>query len=240
MSWAISNKGQILAALAVLIAGFSALIKGLEMLVAVLVMLVPSLKTADGELKSAAAWLDKFSKSSFLNTVALSPKMAKKLLLVFALGLGIHTSTAQAQILVSSGPTVPLMEFRPGNPHPVNLAAGAGYQLSLTLPQLQRAIGGRAWDIVDLQLMAFGSAVSNASGNSFSAASVAAGFSFLSSLLFLGIGHDVITGPGLTNGWFGLFALSVNFDSAPQSPPAGTSHATLGMTRGNTLYFGAP
>lgn len=162
-------------------------------------------------------------------------------LLVLALGIGLLApAPARAEsVLVSSGPTLPLMEVRPGNPHPVSLAAGAGYQLGFTLPSLQRAFLGKGWDLLDLNLMAFGSALSSSSGSTFGVLSAAVGVCTLSSLVCIGGGHDLVTGGGMSSGWFGLFALSINLDTAPTSPPTGIAKGAHGLVRGNTLYLGA-
>lgn len=153
------------------------------------------------------------------------------------LGL-LGASSARAEVLVSSGPTLPLMEVRPGNPHPVSLAAGAGYQLSLTLPALQKAIGGKAWDLLDLNGMVFGSSVSSSSGQTFGALSAALGLCTLSSLLCVGGGHDVAVAPGMPSGWFGLFAFSFNLGTVPKAPANAPAGSPAWMPRGNTLYLG--
>jgi hypothetical protein len=237
---------ELLADLGAVVLGATATLKALEVLAALLSNLFPGVAAfaqADGWLKVAIGWalalLDR------LSVLPKLPKPAPKALMALALPLLMAGSLfiggrADAQVMASSGPTIPLMQVRPGNPHPVSLAPGAGYQLSLTLPQFQRAIGGRAWDLLDFNLMAFGSAVSSASGETFGALSVAAGLCSLSSLVCLGLGHDVATAPGMRPGWFGLFALSINFAMAPEAPPVGVAQGAHGLTRANTLYFGAP
>lgn len=160
----------------------------------------------------------------------------KTLLALVVLGAVVTAAPARAQVLVSSGPTLPLIEVRPGNLHPVNLAPGAGYQLSLTTPAFQRAFNGHAWDLLDVNLMAFGSAVSTKSA-SFGALSLAVGICTLSSLLCAGVGHDVATSPGVAPGWFGIFALSLNVALSPSASPAGTSAGAGGLVRGNTLFL---
>lgn len=237
--WA--HKAELLLAFAALIAGASVFIKALEGVVGVLVTIFPGLKGADDKLKGVAAWLDAAAKSGFLNTVALSPRALKAFVLpLLAMAFLVTAAPAHAQVLVSSGPTLPLMEVRPGNAHPVSLAAGAGYQLNFTLPALQVAIGGKAWDLLNLQAMAFGSAVSSTSGATFGALSAAVGLCTLSSLLCLGGGHDLITAGGLKSDWFAVFALSINFGTAPSSPPAGVEKGPAGLPRANTVYFGGP
>lgn len=233
--WA--HKSELLLGAAGIIAASSALIKSLEVVVAILTTLFPALQGADGELKAIAAWLDALAKSGFLNSVALSPKSLKAFVLPLLAAAFLTATPANAQVLVSSGPTLPLMELRPGNPHPVSLAAGAGYQLSFTTPALQQAIAGKAWDLLDVSLLAFGSAVSGSSGSTFGALSVAVGVCTLSSLLCIGGGHDVVTAPGFKSDWFGLFALSVNFEFGPTTPPEGTSPAVMGLPRANTVHF---
>lgn len=145
--------------------------------------------------------------------------------------------SADADVLVSTGPTLPLIQYRPGNPRPINLAPGAGVQVSLSDTGLQKAILGKAWDLVDLTFMAFGSAVSTNSGASFGALSVGAGVGFLSSLIVVGGGHDVVTGSGMASGWFGLLSLNLNVALAPTAPPAGVMNGPAGLPRANTLYL---
>lgn len=238
-AWVTAHWAELLAAATAVVAAASALVKALEVLVSLLVALFPGLVGVNGELSSIAGWLDGIAKSSLLNRLALSPKSLKVFVLLFGLSLGVDS--ARAAPILSSGPTLPLLEVRPGNPHPVSLAAGAGLQLSATLPQLQVAIGGKAWDLLDLNLMAFGTAVSNSSGATVGSLSIAAGLCTMSSLLCLGIGHDVMSSDGSIGGaWFGLFALSFNFALSPSAPPVGVEKGAQGLARGNTLYFGAP
>lgn len=238
VSFVYAHKVEFLAAIAALVGAVSALLQALAGLLDLLVLVVPALKGADGKLHWAVNWIQALLKNPLLNGLALNPKAAAKaLLLAFGLGLALHAAPARAEVLVSSGPTLPLMELRPGDLHPVSLAAGAGYQVSLTLPGLQKAIGGKAWDLLDLSLMAFGSDISSSSGATFGALSAAAGVCTLSSLLCVGGGHDIITSG--SSGWFGLFAFSFNFGSSPSYAPAGAKGAA-GLPRGNTLYFGAP
>lgn len=166
------------------------------------------------------------------------PAIAPLVIALLCLGLAIP-APARAQALWSSGPTLPLMEVRPGNPHPVSLAAGAGYQLNLTWAGAQKALFGKSWDMLSFNAMAFGTAVSSSSGSSFGALSAALGVCTLSSLLCVGAGHDLITSNGTTGGFFGIFAFSINFGTAPKAPPAGVDKGPLGLPRGNTLYFGS-
>lgn len=73
ISWIVANRSTLAILALVLVGAMSALIAALEKLVALLVTVFPSLKTADGELKHIAAWLDALSKASWLNTLALTP-----------------------------------------------------------------------------------------------------------------------------------------------------------------------
>lgn len=234
---------ELLADLGAVVLGATATLKALEVLAALLSGLFPEVAAfaqADGWLKVAIGWalalLDRLSVLPKLPKAAPKTLMALALPLLMAGALFIG-GRADAQVLVSSGPTVPLMVVRPGNLHPVSLAPGAGVQVSFTTPELQRAVLGRAWDLLDVSFMAFGSAVSTKSGETFGALSVAAGLCTFSSLVCLGGGHDVVTAAGLKPGWFGLFAFSLNIEIGPSSPPVGVEKGTLGMTRGNHLYL---
>lgn len=80
-TWAWTNRAEIVAALAAVIAGASVLIKAVEGAVKILVTVFPVLITVDGKLLSVASWLDAFSKSSILNTIAGSPTVAFKAIL---------------------------------------------------------------------------------------------------------------------------------------------------------------
>ena len=146
-------------------------------------------------------------------------------------------------VLWNLGPTVPFLLYMKDQ-NAVSVAPGAGIQLSLTLPQLQRALLGRAWDLLDLTLMGFGSMLTRDDGQQFGALSVAGGFCTLSSLLCVIGGKQILdSGRGIVpgkNGWLVGVALSVNFALAPQSPPTGVAHGAAGLSRANTLFFGAP
>lgn len=162
---------------------------------------------------------------------------AKTALLLLGLGFVLASSPARAQgVLFSSGPTLPMIELRPGGQH-LSLAAGAGYQVSLSLPSLQKAFLGKAWDVVSLTGYAFGTDVSASSGSTFGALSAAAGLSFMSGLVGVAVGHDLVVSSGQPSQLFGLLALSFNIDLAPSLPSAGAP-STAGMPRGNTLYLG--
>lgn len=161
----------------------------------------------------------------------------KALLVLLALGTVGLSMPAHAQVLVSAGPTLPLLELRPGNPHPVNLAAGAGVQVSFSLPQLQVELGGRLWDLVDLQLLAFGTAVSTSSGATFGAFSAAGGLCVFSSALCLAEGHDIATAVGMKPDWFTVFALSFNVDVNPTLAVA-FGNAKWSPPRANHVYIG--
>ena len=146
-------------------------------------------------------------------------------------------------VLWNLGPTVPFLLYMKDQ-NAVSVAPGAGIQLSLTLPQLQRALLGRAWDLLDLTIMGFGSMLTRDDGQQFGALSAAGGFCTLSSLLCIVGGKQILdSSRGLVpgkNGWLVGVALSVNFALAPQSPPMGVAHGAAGLARANTLYFGAP
>jgi hypothetical protein len=251
--WLLAHKGDILADISAIIATASALVWSLEKLSGLLASRFQWMVGPDGELLHLAGWMDGLSKSSILNAAALTPARAKpapsvvpgpppsvKALVVLGMSMGLLLGTpARAQgVLWSAGPTIPLMEIRAHESQLISLAPGAGYQLSATLPALQKAIAGRAWDLLSINLMAFGTDISTQSGASFGALSGALGLCTMSSLVCAGGGHDIITSG--TSGWFGLLALNFNIALGPSSPPAGVEKGTAGMIRGNTLYLGAP
>lgn len=150
-------------------------------------------------------------------------------------------STARAQVTYSVGPTIPLLQWQPGAAHPVQIAPGAGLQLSLTDARLQRELGGRTWDLLDVNLMAFGSLVRSDSGQQFGQFSAAVGLCTLSSAICLGAGHPLVTSDGVPGGgkWFVLMAFSLNIGGVEPSPAlsAARDGAPAALPRGNTWYL---
>ena len=161
----------------------------------------------------------------------------KKLIVIAAL---LWSVPAAAQVTYAVGPTIPFLEFQPGIAHPVSVAPGAGVQLSLSLEQLQLAIGGKSWDMLSLDFMAFGSLVTGDNGSQFGALSAASALCTMSSLICLGGGKHVIESIGIPDGktgWFFLLSFSINFGIAPQAPPMGVAQGAAGLPRANTIYF---
>lgn len=165
---------------------------------------------------------------------------------------------ARAQQL-SMGPTIPLTQVRfagpsTGKPEGGLLSAGAGYQLSVNY--FDRLINGKAWSLLTVGGMAFGTIGTDA-GAAWDTASIALSVGTLNNLVSIGFGCDLIsyyagtsaitgqTGQvtGLLAGnvtrgnLFGLLALSFNFEVGPYTPPQGTSEGTAGYKRANTIYF---
>jgi hypothetical protein len=142
----------------------------------------------------------------------------------------------------SVGPTIPFLEWDVGNVHPISVAPGAGVQLSLGLDQLQLAIGGKAWDMMSLDFMVFGSLVTNKDGQQMGALSGAAALCTMSSLVCIGGGKHIIeTQGGILkggDGWFMLMSFSFNIALAPKSPPLGIAQGAAGLQRANTIYLG--
>lgn len=142
----------------------------------------------------------------------------------------------------SVGPTIPFLEWDVGNVHPISVAPGAGVQLSLGLDQLQLAIGGKAWDMMSLDLMVFGSLVTNKDGQQMGALSGAVAICTMSSLVCIGGGKHIIETQGGVlpsgEGWFMLLSFSFNIALAPESPPIGIAQGAAGMQRANTIYLG--
>lgn len=189
------------------------------------------------------------------------PPVVKALLIALTLGSLLAASPARADnpapvvapapvaavstgnsVLWSVGPTIPFLLYTPGQKHPVSILSGAGMQLSFTLPQLQVAFFGRAWDMIDLTLMAFGSLVTRNDGQQFGALSAAVALCTMSSMLCIGPFKQIMdAGQGFLpgkDGWGLLFALSFNFAGSPTAPPMGVAQGAAGLRRGNTLYFG--
>lgn len=139
----------------------------------------------------------------------------------------------------SIGPTIPLTELPLATKAPVQLAPGAGLQLSLTHDALKVDIAGKAWDLLDLTVMAFGSTVTGSNGEQFGALSVGGGLGFMSSLFFVGIGTHVLASneaiqPGQP---FLLFALNFNIAIQPKAT-AGLIRGPEWLPRANTVYLG--
>jgi hypothetical protein len=124
-------------------------------------------------------------------------------------------------VLWSVGPTVPLFKLTFSDPHPVAIQAGAGLQLSVSLPQLQHLIAGKLWDMGSLELMAFGTIVAGDKSADFGALSVALAVCTMSNLICIGGGKDLVTATGLSpgkNGWFVVAAISFNIGLAAPAP----------------------
>jgi len=233
------------------VAAASFLIKALEKGTAILVKFFPSLKKADGELLYAAAWLDALCKSSFLNTLALTPDHAKpspiqsgggaaKALVAIALAAALLApGKARADVTYQLGPTFPMVLVDLGaNPNPVQVLAGAGLQVSFSDTRLEGQFFGRTYDMFDLALMAFGTRVTSNSGQEFGELSGALGLCTLSSLVCLSVGKHLLDGGGgilpAGQGYFVGGHLSINFGLLPTKSAEGAA-----VLRGNTIYFGA-
>ena len=170
------------------------------------------------------------------------PAPVAKALIIFALGAGMLVSSpARAQVDYSIGPTLPLILVEPGT-HPIQLAPGAGMQLTLTLDQLKKALGGKSWDLLDLQLMVFGSLLTNNAGDQMGAFSAAASLCTLSGTVCIGFGKHIIETQGGVlggkDGYFGVLSFSFAIALAPMAPPVGVSAGAAGLPRANTLFLG--
>lgn len=214
------------------------------------------LQKAAAALDAVGQALDSFAKSSFLNRLALTPKHAmpslgpveppksqgravsgdaggivKGFALVVGLGLSMLWATpAHAQLVVSAGPSIPVLEIRKGGQ--VSVPAGAGAQLSLSLTQLQMPVLGQHYDMLALDVLVFGSLVKGPAGGAQGVLQGALALCTLNSLLCGGGGRDILGGPG---DWFGLLAVSFNFGLAPS--PSSSLGASETHARGNTILF---
>lgn len=234
VSFLLDNKGDLVMAIAGLIAAASVFIKALEVLVAVLLKFFPQLKAADGQLQHIAAWLDALAKWGPLNALAVNPKSLKALVAAVAIGLFVPAPAHAYGLDWSTGPTVPFLEYDFGQSVPVQVVPGAGLQLSITHTALQRPFVGKYWDLVGLQLSAFGSVVRADSPASFGVLSAAASLCVMSSLVCGGVGRHLL-GPDFVfqhGGWFGVLSLNINFAVGAAAPTAKAS-----LPKANTMYL---
>ena len=155
----------------------------------------------------------------------IPPAAKAGLILVLALGL-LVSSPARAQgcfgatdaIDCSWGPTLPALEFTPGAAHPASIPAGLGLRLSVSLPQTERVIAARNWQIVSLAGQAFGSIVNVTGGSNFGKLSAALGLGFMSDLIGVSVGHGLVDSTGGWGGqWFCLLSLGFNFGLLPSN-----------------------
>lgn len=157
---------------------------------------------------------------------------------VIALALFLAGS-AHAQV-VSSGPSLAFMELRPGYAHPVQIGAGAGYQLSVgffpTLVLNQEA------DLLDLGGTIYGSLVSAPSGAAAGSLSLALFVGTLNEIVAIGIAEDLIPAAGniLSTPPYAVLMfnpLRIAFGSPPSSNAAG-AEGVSSVHRFATLYLG--
>lgn len=167
--------------------------------------------------------------------------------LVIALTLCIPgLARGQAAPIVSTGPSLSLLEIRTGYTHPVQVAPGLGYQLNLGW--LQREFLGESWDLVDLSFDLYGNVVSNPGGAQATALSASVLVCTLNAVFCLGVGTDLLgaNGGALTGGWqaknnlYPVLSFSIPVEWAPTSPPIGVEEGARGLRRGATIDLGAP
>lgn len=120
---------------------------------------------------------------------------------------------AHAEVTWNVGPSIPVLTWEPGAMKPVSVLPGAGFQLSISDTRLERVYFGKTWDMLNLDLMAFGSLVRDGAGAQFGSLSVGATACTMSNLVCLGGGKRVLLTDGSVpvNGWFLLLAGSINF-----------------------------
>lgn len=137
------------------------------------------------------------------------------------------------------GPSVAALEYLPGNPHPVQVAAGAGVQLSLTHDALKVAFGGLSWDVLALDLDIFGTKITAAGGQQFGALSAAGGVCTMSELFCLMVGKPIVAADSslVSGGWFYLLSLNFNVAIGPFAPPVGVAPGAAGLKRAWTIYL---
>ena len=147
------------------------------------------------------------------------PASVAKVAVLFAL---IFAGSARAQV-VSSGPTLAFTEIRPNYSNPVQVAAGAGYQLSLGFFQDNQLLMGQEVDLLDIGGAIYGSLITNQGGAGAGALGAALFVGTFNEVIAVGIGEDILN----TNGTpfqlppYGLVFLNLQriaLGSPPQVP----------------------
>jgi hypothetical protein len=154
-----------------------------------------------------------------------------------ALAAVLVAASAQAQV-VSSGPSFSFMELRPGYAHPVTVAAGAGYQLSLGF--FQADVWGEMADLLDVGGTVYGTAISTPAGATAGSLSMALFVGSFNELFALGIGEDIIgAGGGVFNlppyAVFMFNPLKLSFGAPPTVSGA---PGVMAARRWTTTYLG--
>jgi hypothetical protein len=156
------------------------------------------------------------------------------LLLLLVLG----SATARADVVITSGPSLPMLEFT-GQTHPVSFAPGLGYQLSVGL--FQFAALNQQWDALNLGLAVFGNVLSSATGDQVGSGQVALTVGTLNNLLAVGVAMSVFgvgsAAAGLPK-FYPVLSFNIPISWTPLIPPVGYAPGPAGLPRGGTLYFG--
>ena len=117
-----------------------------------------------------------------------------RLLLITVLVIAcLMAASAHAQV-VSSGPSLSFLELRPGYSQPVQIAAGAGYQLSVGF--FPTTIANEDADLLDLGGVVFGSLVTNPTGTQAGSLSAGLFVGTLNEVIAIGIAEDIISSSG--------------------------------------------
>jgi hypothetical protein len=150
--------------------------------------------------------------------------------------------TASAQVL-STGATLPMLEFQSDNTHPVQFAPGAGAMLSLGL--LQTGLGGQQWDLLDFSVSLFGTALATPTGAPAGQLQFGLEVGTLNNIIAVGAATPLYgpDGIGVFQGSFKVYpllTLNLPVSLAPYSPPVGIAEGPAGLPRGGTLYLLAP
>jgi hypothetical protein len=151
-------------------------------------------------------------------------------------------SSAQAQV-VSSGASLPMLEFQSGNQHPVSFAPGAGYMLSVGF--FQEALFGLQWDLLNISAAGFGTALSTPNGAPAGQLQAALEVGTLNNLFAVGAAVPLYgpDGVGVFQGSFKVYPLltiNIPISWSALSPPVGISSGAQGLPRGGTLYLASP
>lgn len=211
-----------------------AALKAAQLIVGALLVFWPG----SAGLKKIKAGLDELAVSlpkSWLPSSGAAPAVVK----VLFLGALLAAVPAHAQV-VSSGPSLPMLEFQPGATHPVAFAPGIGYDLSVGF--FQRSLLGKQFDLLDLSVQGFGSATQAPNGDPAGSFQVAALVGTLNNVIALGVAVPLFGGPqggAFQGSWHAYPVLSLTLPIAfgPYSPPTGIAEGAAGLPRGATIYL---
>lgn len=160
-----------------------------------------------------------------------TPRAKRLALPALALAVLAVAAPARAQY-ISAGASLPMLEFQPGQTHPVQFAPGIGAMGAVGFFPI--ALLGEQWDLLDFSAQVFGSAPG--------ALQVAALVGTLNNILAIGAAVPLYDANG--NGAFQgalhvypVLSLNIPIATGPYSPPTGIEQGALGLRRGGTVYL---